>query len=106
MDEAQIIRALDLAQCELRAMYKKLGYQDSNVLREIDAVHEALTKQKKLNKHDVMCSYLILDKTNKVVSEKATLEEAEIYVKARPYLKYEKFEQPTENVACDLDDIL
>lgn len=55
---------------------------------------------------DVMCSYLILDKTNKVVAEKATLEEAKMYVKARPYLKYEKFEQPTESVSCDLDGIL
>ena len=58
MNEAQIIKTLDLAQCELRAMYKKLGYQDSNVLREIDAVHEALTKQKKLNKPDVSNSLL------------------------------------------------
>ena len=55
---------------------------------------------------DVMCSYLILDKSNKVVAEKAILEEAEQYVKARPYLRYEKFELPTESVACDLDDIL
>jgi hypothetical protein len=54
----------------------------------------------------VMCSYLILDKSNKVVAEKATLEQAEFYVKARPYLRYEKFEQPTESVACDLDGIL
>ena len=54
----------------------------------------------------VMCSYLILDKTNKVVAEKSTLEQAKIYVKARPYLKYEKFEHPTESVACDLDGIL
>lgn len=54
----------------------------------------------------VMCSYLILDKSNKVVAEKATLEQAEMHVKARPYLKYEKFELPTESVACDLDDIL
>ena len=59
-----------------------------------------------LNKTAVMCSYLILDKTNKVVTEKETLKEAEMYVKARPYLKYEKFEQPIESVACDLDDIL
>ena len=50
--------------------------------------------------------YLILDKKNKVVKEKATLEEAESYVKARPYLKYEKFEIPKKSVACDLDDIL
>lgn len=54
----------------------------------------------------VTYSYLILDKTNKVVAEKATLEEAESYVKARPYLKYEKFEVPTESFACDLDGIL
>lgn len=59
-----------------------------------------------LNKPAVMCIYLILDKTNKVVTEKATLEEAEMYVKERPYLKYEKFQQPTESVACDLDGIL
>jgi hypothetical protein len=54
----------------------------------------------------VMCSYLILDKSNKVVAEKATLEQAEQYVKVRPYLRYEKFEIPTESVACDLDGIL
>lgn len=54
----------------------------------------------------VMCSYLILDKSNKVVAEKSTLEQAEQYVKAKPYLRYEKFEIPTESVACDLDGIL
>ena len=54
----------------------------------------------------VVCSYLILDKTNKVVAEKATLKEAKMYVKVRPYLKYEKFEIPSESVACDLDGIL
>jgi hypothetical protein len=54
----------------------------------------------------VMCSYLILDKSNKVVAEKATLEQAEQYVKIRPYLRHEKFEIPTESVACDLDGIL
>ena len=59
-----------------------------------------------LNIGAVMCSYLILDKSNKVVAEKATLEQAEFYVKARPYLRYEKFEQSTESVACDLDGIL
>lgn len=59
-----------------------------------------------LHKHSVVCSYLILDKSNKVVAEKATLEDAEMYIKARPYLKYEKFEIPNESVACDLDNIL
>jgi len=59
-----------------------------------------------LQQTDVMCSYLILDKSNKVVAEKATLEQAEQYVKVRPYLRYEKFEIPTESVACDLDGIL
>ena len=65
-----------------------------------------LSQKPQSNIGAVMCSYLILDKTNKVVTEKETLEEAEMYVKARPYLKYEKFEQPIESVACDLDDIL
>ena len=64
------------------------------------------TPQKpQLHKHSVVCSYLIMDKTNKVVAEKATHEEAKMYVKARPYLKYEKFEMPTESDACDLDGI-
>lgn len=65
------------------------------------------TPQKnQLHKHSVVCSYLILDKANKVVAEKSTLKDAEMYVKAKPYLKYEKFEMPNESVACDLDDIL
>ena len=64
------------------------------------------TKTKQCTIPSVVCSYLILDKTNKVVAEKATLEDAEMYVKARPYLKYEKFEMPNKSVACDLDDIL
>jgi hypothetical protein len=55
---------------------------------------------------DVMCSYLILDKSNKVFTEKATLDEAKSFVAARPYLRYESFELHNTSVACDLDDIL
>ncbi len=38
----EVIKTLDLAQCEIRAFYKRFNYQDSNVLRQIDSVHEAL----------------------------------------------------------------
>jgi hypothetical protein len=65
-----------------------------------------LSQKPQSNIGAVMCSYLILDKSNKVVVEKATLEQAEQYVKARPYLRHEKFEISTESVACDLDGIL
>jgi hypothetical protein len=54
----------------------------------------------------VIGSYLILDKSNKVVTEKSTLDEAKSFVAARPYLRYESFELPNTSVACDLDDIL
>ena len=52
-----------------------------------------------------MITYLILDKTNKIVAEKDTLDEAKSYVLSRPYLRYESFELPKEKVLCDLDDI-
>jgi hypothetical protein len=52
-----------------------------------------------------MITYLILDNTNKIVAEKDTLDEAKSYVLSRPYLRYESFELPKENVLCDLDDI-
>ena len=51
-------------------------------------------------------NYLILDKNNKVVAEKATEKEARLYIKHKPNLKYQKFELEENNVACDLDDIL
>lgn len=38
----EVIKTLDLAQCEIRAFYKRFNYKDSNVLRQIDTVHEAL----------------------------------------------------------------
>lgn len=65
---------------------------------------QAVTKPSTID--DVMCSYLILDKSNKVVAEKTTLDEAKSFVVARPYLRYESFELPNTSVACDLDDIL
>jgi hypothetical protein len=52
-----------------------------------------------------MNTYLILDNTNKIVAEKYTLDDAKSYVLTRPYLRYESFELPKENVLCDLDDI-
>ena len=51
-------------------------------------------------------NYLILDETNKVITEKATEKEAKLYIKHKPNLKYQKFELEESNVACDLDDIL
>jgi hypothetical protein len=53
-----------------------------------------------------MITYLILDKSNKIVAEKDTLDEAISYVLSRPFLRYESFELPKEKVSCDLDDIL
>ncbi len=55
---------------------------------------------------NVVCSYLILDETNKVVAEKATEKEAKLYIKHKPNLRYQKFELEENDVACDLDDIL
>ncbi len=40
----EILEVLNLAQCELRAMYKRLGYLDSNVLRTIDNLMLKYTK--------------------------------------------------------------
>jgi hypothetical protein len=49
--------------------------------------------------------YLILDKSNMVVAEKKTKEDAELYVQQRPYLRYEEFILNEDNVKSDLDDI-
>jgi hypothetical protein len=49
--------------------------------------------------------YLILDKSNKVVAEKKTKEDAELYVQQRPYLRYVEFIANQDNVKSDLDDI-
>jgi len=50
--------------------------------------------------------YLILDENNKVVADKVTEKEAKLYVKHKPFLKYEEFKYVEKNVACDLDEIL
>ena len=62
-------------------------------------------RQPTLQQQNVVCGYLILDKSNKVVSEKITLEDAKAYVSARPYLRYESFELPNTRDKCDLDDV-
>jgi hypothetical protein len=49
--------------------------------------------------------YLILDKSNKVVAEKKTKEDAELYVQHRPYLRYVEFIANQDSVKSDLDDI-
>jgi hypothetical protein len=55
---------------------------------------------------DLEMKYLILDETNKVVTEKGTEKEAKFYIKHKPNLRYQMFELQKNNVACDLDDIL
>jgi hypothetical protein len=40
----EIIEALDLAQCELRAMYNQIGIENSSVLMLIDGLLENLNK--------------------------------------------------------------
>jgi hypothetical protein len=49
--------------------------------------------------------YLILDKSNKVVAEKKTKEDAELYVQHRPYLRYVEFIANQDSVKSDLDDM-
>ena len=49
--------------------------------------------------------YLILDKSNKVVAEKKTKEDAELYVQQRPYLRYVEFIANQDSVKSDLDDM-
>lgn len=62
----QIEKALDLAQCELRAAYKRLGYADSNVLKLVD---EALNQVKNCNIHDVSNSVCEHEKLTRHLGE-------------------------------------
>lgn len=39
MDRNKVIQALDIAQCELRAMYKRNGIINSNALRMVDEAY-------------------------------------------------------------------
>jgi hypothetical protein len=90
----------------IQALDEKVGLK----VETIQDIAQAITKQrglvKKLTIPDVVCSYLVLDETNKVVAEKATEKEVKLYIKHKPNLRYQKFELEENNVACDLDDIL
>jgi hypothetical protein len=44
--EPDIEQALDLAQAELRSLYKRLGIQGSNILDKVDAAYDSVSKSR------------------------------------------------------------